>query len=44
MIFIVAYLVGAIAVMRILVLLIFKRVSLFDRAGVENVKEQNNGA
>ena len=41
-IFIVAYLVGAIAVMRILVLLIFKRVSLFDRTRVENIEEQNN--
>jgi hypothetical protein len=43
-VFIIAYLIGAIAVMRILVLLIFKRVSLFDSPRVHNVEEQKNDA
>ena len=41
-IFIIAYLIGAIAIMRILVLLIFKRVSLFDRPTTSEGEEPKN--
>jgi hypothetical protein len=40
--FIIAYLIGAVAVVRVLVLLIFKRVSLFDRSTVHNIEDQKN--
>lgn len=41
-IFIVAFLIGSVAIQRILILLIFKRVSYFERQPIAEINEYKN--